>query len=466
MTDPDLQNALLIAWRETLQRRAADPAIWSSGGKVLRSFAQIEDEARAIRSAFDGLPSHSVVGVQIGNSERWPALLLALLRQRLVVLPIGRHVEHRELELALQTCGATACVTLAGEEMEISRCERASSLPPDWTGSAPDLLKLTSGTTSQPRAVRFRAQQLVADCENICATMGLREDDLNFGVIPFSHSYGFSNLVTPLICRGIALVASEDRMPRAILNDLASSKATVFPGMPVFFQKFVELQNTPELPELRLCLSAGAPLSAAVAERFTARFGMKIHAFYGSSECGGVAYDATPETQYEDGFVGRPLEGVEIVAADQPGPIVVRSSAVGDDYFPAPDEAMLRAGQFVPGDLVQQTERGLYLVGRVSDLINIAGRKLNPLEVEARLAEYPGVRQAVVFGVPSALRGEEAVACVAGEGIDAGSVMRFCKGALSQWQMPRAVWVVPEIPANERGKINRRELAAEYLRSR
>ena len=61
-------------------------------------------------------------------------------------------------------------------------CRISSSSPP--------------GTTSAPRAIRFRASQLLADCDNICATMGIAERDMNFGVIPFSHSYGFSNLLT------------------------------------------------------------------------------------------------------------------------------------------------------------------------------------------------------------------------------------------------------------------------------
>jgi acyl-CoA synthetase (AMP-forming)/AMP-acid ligase II len=66
-------------------------------------------------------------------------------------------------------------------------------------------LKITSGTSGVPRAVRFRAQQLLADCENICVTMGLGRGDLNYGAIPLSHSYGFSNLLTPLLCPRNAL---------------------------------------------------------------------------------------------------------------------------------------------------------------------------------------------------------------------------------------------------------------------
>ena len=116
-----------------------------------------------------------------------------------------------------------------------------------------------------PRAIRFRSEQLLADCHQICETMGIEEGDLDFGVVPVSHSYGFSNLITPLLARGVAMVLSRDRMPRAVLDDLARTEATVFPGMPVFYQAFAEMDDVPSLPKLRLCISAGAPLPLATA---------------------------------------------------------------------------------------------------------------------------------------------------------------------------------------------------------
>lgn len=467
MTKALPENALLEAWKSTLARRGNDVAVRSVSGAPLRTFAQIEDEARELSAMFSGFAERAVIGVQIGNHARWPALLLTLMRLRLVVLPLGRHMEHGELDLALETAQAASLVTLDGAELHLTRCAPLITRRFTWDAPAPDFLKLTSGTTCMPRAIRFRAEHLVADSANICATMGITERDLNFGVIPFSHSYGFSNLITPLLCQGVPLVVSEDRMPRAILNDLARSGATVFPGTPIFFQKLADLQNPPALPALRLCISAGAPLPSAVGEKISARFGLKVHSFYGSSECGGIAYDASDALEYEDGFVGQSMLGVSIdPGGDDPGAITVRSAAVGDGYFPAREEGALGGGRFVPGDLVRRTERGLYLVGRVSDVINIAGRKLNPLEVEARLAELPGVKQVVVFGVPSELRGEEAVACVVGDGIETGDVLRFCQGRLSAWQMPRDVWIVPEIPTNERGKVSRRMLAENFLASR
>ncbi len=375
-------------------------------------------------------------------------------------MPLGGHIERVERAAALSTCGAVGLIEASTDDI----CVRpvAAGGPPAHTDA--DFLKLTSGTTAAPRAIRFRAHQLVADCDHICASMGIGADDLNFGVIPFSHSYGFSNLITPLLCRGVPLVASNDRMPRAILSGLARSGATVFPAMPIFLQKLVELDNVPDLSRLRLCISAGAVLPRSLAVRFEARFGLKVHSFYGSSECGGIGYDTAGDCP-GDGFVGTPMKGVTIDALPD-GRIAVGSPAVGEGYFPHANTEVLGFGRFIPGDVISWSERGMTIVGRATDVINVAGRKLNPHEVEQRMLECPGVRQVVVFGVPSAARGEEAVACVVGDEISAPTVIEFCHRRLSQWQVPRDVWIVPEIVVNERGKISRRLLAERYLAER
>ena len=462
-------NAILERWAETLGRRGPDAAVLGRGGAVGRTFAEIEREAGEWEERLGGWERGTMVGIQAGNSPSWPALVLGAMRAGLIPLPLGRHMAEEERELALATCGAGVLVTRSDEDERDERAEglkildlgrRNSARERGWGATDTALAKVTSGTTAAPRAVRFTAGQLVADCDNICETMGIGERDLNFGVIPFSHSYGFSNLITPLLCRGVALAASEDRMPRAILTDLGRTGATVFPGMPVFFEKLAGLDDAGELPRLRLCISAGAPLSARVGEAFSARFLRKVHTFYGSSECGGIGYDAGEELNYEEGFAGRPMRNVEIEAGEE-GRIAVRSAAVGEGYYPVPEPEVLGGGRFVPGDVVRMGERGMYLTGRATDVINIAGRKLNPAEIEARLARCPGVRQVVVFGVASALRNEEAVACVSGSATGA-EVLRYARTVLSGWQVPKDVWLVDEVPVNERGKVSRRELARRY----
>ena len=457
MTDRENSNPILAAWRSVLARRSDAAAILAADGSVVRTFAAIESEAREMETAFGRLQPGAVVGLQFGNDALVPALLLALWGRGLVPAPLDRSLGKDALATALRVCGAGALVT-ASYAGGIAVEKRAGGREVDA-----DFLKLTSGTSGDPRAIRFRAAQLSADCEAVCDTMGIGADDLNFGVIPWSHSYGFSNLLTPLLCRGVAVVASDERLPRALLEGLARTGATVFPGLPVLFQKLAELDGAP-LPKLRRCISAGAPLSAAVAEKFRARFGLKIHGFYGSSECGGIAYDTTDEAVPE-GCVGEPLRGVRLVHDEATERVEVHGPAVGEGYFPAPDADVLGSGRFVPGDLVQRSPHGLVLAGRVSDFINVAGRKLNPAEVEACLRKIPGVREAIVFGVPSELRGEEPVACVVCE-VGAAVLRQFCAANLAAWQVPRDFWIVDALPFNDRGKLSRRALVEAYQAGR
>jgi acyl-CoA synthetase (AMP-forming)/AMP-acid ligase II len=455
-------DSLAEAWA-ALSPLAQRAAIFDTGGKVQRTFAGIEEEARDLeQSLLREFREGDVIAIQMGNHPAWPALLLACLRRRLVALPLERTMAAGERDAALRICGAAAVVEIESENIAL----RTFTVEPvDWGSTPPSLLKLTSGTTAAPRAIRFRSDQLLADCLQICETMDITNRDLNFGVIPLSHSYGFSNLVTPLLARGVPMVLSRDRMPRAVLDDLARTNATVFPGMPVFYQAFAEMNEAPALPQLRLCISAGAPLPLEVAKKFREKFERSIHSFYGSSECGGICYDREAPL-LEHGFVGEPMSGVTLERLEPDAMatrVRVQSSAAGDGYFPEPDQEKLGGGSFVPDDLLSASGDRFRIVGRVSDLINVAGKKVNPAEVEAELLRFSGVRAAVVFGRASILRNQEVAACVvADDGVREPALLEFCRGRLSGWQAPKRIFFVKEIPVNERGKINRRELATKF----
>src|SRR6266581_3167758 len=411
-----LTDALLHAWRDTLRRARNASAIFNADGNVLLTFGEIVECACEFEDDFEVFPPGRVIAIQIGNHEDWPPLLIACLRRQLVVLPLEESISAQQRDAALRLCNATAVVSAVPSRAapKISRLRTADTIG-TWDRT-PSLLKLTSGTTDAPRAIRFGSRQLLADCNQICDTMGISDADLNFGVIPISHSYGFSNLLTPLIARGVPMVVSRDRTPRAILSDLAHSNATVFPGMPVFYQAFCEMEDVPVLPKLRLCISAGAPLQVAVAKKFREKFKLSIHSFYVASECGGICYERETANEGE-GFVGQPMKGISIELLNPnagAGQIQVRSPAVADGYFPEPDEEKLGNGIFVPDDLLARHDSGFRIVGRISDVINVAGKKVNPAEVEAHLLRFNGVRQAVVFGRPAGagLRNEEVAACV------------------------------------------------------
>jgi long-chain acyl-CoA synthetase len=456
------EDPLLTAWAQTLLRRRDAPAIFGRQRQVLCRFGEIEALSRHYETGpLKDLRAGEILAIQIGNHPHWPALLLACLRREIVVLPVERTVSNHERASALQTCRASGLITEV--EAGVERLVDPGVI--DWNERRPVLLKLTSGTTAAPRAIRFRSGQLLADATQICDTMGITEEDLNFAVIPLSHSYGFSNLITPLLVRGVPMAISTDRIPRAVLDDLARTEATTFPGMPLFFQAFGEMIAASALPKLRLCISAGAPLSRRVAQTFREKFGVPIHSFYGASECGGICYDRAA-TETLEGFVGTPLQGVKLEPLDSNADatqVRVRSAAVGDGYFPEPAPDKLGDGSFLPDDLVTISKAGLRIVGRLSDVINVVGKKVNPAEVEAHLLSHKDVRQAVVFGRASALRNQEVVACVvAGKKTTEAALLEFCRARLSGWQVPKRIFLLETLPANERGKISRRDLAEHF----
>src|SRR5256714_355054 len=375
-TDP-----LLDGWEQTLRRAKDRPAILDTYGQVLRKFAEIEERACEFERKLEKFPPGGVIAIQIGNHEDWPSILIACLRRHLVVLPLEQSINDQQREATLELCKAGAVVSAvsSGAAPDISRLRTADATP-DWGENPPSLLKIASGTTAAPRAIRFRSHQLLADCNQICDTMKITGADLNFGVIPISHSYGFSNLLTPLIARGVPMVLSRDRTPRAVLDDLARTNATVFPGMPIFYQAFCEMEDVPSLPKLRLCISAGAPLPLVVAKKFREKFGLAIHSFYGASECGGICYDREANSEIE-GYVGAPMKDVDLEMIDpksEASQIRVRSAAAGDGYFPEAEDKKLGNGIFVPDDLLAREGDGFRIVGRISDVINVAGKKVNP----------------------------------------------------------------------------------------
>jgi long-chain acyl-CoA synthetase len=445
-------------WREVLKNRNRETAIFSDQRRDLRTFSEVEEERVLWRDRLAIFSAGDCIVVALGNDPSWPALLLASWDRALIVTPVEPDLQTDQLEKILQLTRAQGLILT-------DEIQQFDSTPIRWDGPKPNLLKITSGTTGAPRAVRFRESQLLADCRNICRTMDIRPKDLNFGVIPFSHSYGFSNLLTPLLYQGTALICSTDRMPRAVYSHLHNCGATVFPGTPALFQALSSLPDTSKPSKVRLCISAGAPLAPAVSRQFHQRFGLKIHSFYGSSECGGIAYDRGDDPEKPSGFVGTAMEGVELIKVDNDR-IAVRGANVADGYFPSSDIGVLNGTQFVPGDIIEWSDLGLQLVGRVSDFINIAGKKVHPSVIEEHLRKLPGVIDTIVFGIPSSIRNEDLVAyVVTSDAVSRQLLESHCRDGLSSWQVPREFKLVAKLPFNQRGKINRSELSKWHLES-
>jgi long-chain acyl-CoA synthetase len=325
-------------------------------------------------------------------------------------------------------------------------------------------LKLTSATTGPSRTIAFTADQLVADVDHIVHTMGLRPDWPNLGVISIAHSYGFSNLALPLLLKGIPLVLCPTTLPEVIRQTARTLGPVTVPAVPALWQAWHDAGAI--TPDFRLGISAGAPLPLPLECAVHKTTGLKIHNFYGASECGGIAYDSSPEPRTDATCVGAPMHGVSL-SINHSDCLTVRSRAVGETYWPDSDPC-LGHGVYQSSDLAALRGNNVFLLGRTSDLINVAGRKINPEAIENVLRSHPTVRQCLVFGVPdhNHRRGDVIVALVdCRPATDPALLRAFLLATLPPWQIPRDWRFVTDLNTNARGKLSRVQWRQRYLQS-
>jgi long-chain acyl-CoA synthetase len=428
----------------------------ASGAVTTRAALLAMSQTLAARLTDTGIQEGDPVGIQLRNSPDFVATFLAALQLRLVAVPIDRDARESEVTSILTHFAVRAIVCRGeGTNTNISLCtaQKIAVLP---TGAR--LLKLTSGSTGKPKGIVTSEANLIADSEQICSTMDIRPDDVNFGAIPLSHSYGFSNLVSPLLLQGTPIVISNDYLPQSVVDHCNRWRCTVVPAIPMVFDHLVSVAGG-ELPTVRTFLSAGAPLPASTSRRFRERFGQPIHTFYGCSETGGITYDRAGAA-VERGTVGHALNGVTLSL--DAGRLAVSGANVALGYLH--DAATFEAfqpGRFIADDLAEIREDGeVVLTGRAGDLINTAGKKVNPREVEQIILQIEGVRQVKVYGEPAGARGEVVAAAVVAEPhVTRDGIRHFCRSHLSPHKVPRIVKLIEQIPVDERGKVKRAALA-------
>ncbi|MEY2410569.1 MAG: long-chain acyl-CoA synthetase [Verrucomicrobiota bacterium] len=315
-------------------------------------------------------------------------------------------------------------------------------------------LKITSATTGAARFVAFTPEQLAADADNIVATMGLRADWPNLGVISLAHSYGFSNLVLPLLLHGIPLILTPSPLPEAVRHAAGLASDITLPAVPAMWRAWHEAGAVPD--RVRLAISAGAPLPLPVEHEIFNRSGLKIHNFYGATECGGIAYDAGVKPRDDASCTGAPMRNV-LLSTNAAGCLVVRGKAVGECYWPAPNGSLARH-RYVTSDLAEIRDGIVHLRGRAGDLINVAGRKVSPESIEQELLRHPSVKECLVLGVPAADAGrsDQIVACVvADSAVTADDLKHFLLETLPAWQLPRDWHFVDSLAPTQRGKLSR-----------
>jgi long-chain acyl-CoA synthetase len=209
-----------------------------------------------------------------------------------------------------------------------------------------------------------------------------------------------------------------------------------------------------------------------VARRWRERFGLPVYEGYGLTETSPfAAYNH--EYAHRPGSIGTPIENVEMKVVDPAdaavadgawGEICIRGPNVMLGYFNRPDESAeaLRGGWFHTGDIGYRDEDGFfYLVDRVKDMINAAGFKVWPREVEEVLYLHPGVKECAVVGLPDAVKGETVAAFIVqreGAAVNVAEVEAFCRARMAAYKVPRRIELVDAVPKSATGKILKRVL--------
>ncbi len=403
-------------WRQIARAHAREPALWDPASDRWWTFAELARAADAASGTTGPLafPQGAGIDFVLTTLRAW--------REGRVVCPLEPNQPRPEV-------------------------------PPPPTGIAH--LKTTSATTGTPRLVAFREEQLAADADNIVATMGLRPEWPNLALISLAHSYGFSNLILPLLLHGIPLIVSDSALPEAVRRRASLVGALTLPAVPALWRAWIDAGTIPT--QTRLAISAGAPLPLALEQQVFASAGVKIHNFYGSSECGGIAYDATPTPRTESSLAGTPMVNVQLAVGDD-ACLEVRGAAVAATYWPEPAPS-LSGGCYRTRDLAEIRNGRVHLLGRASDIINVAGRKVCPEGVEAVLLRHPDVAECLVLGVPAGdVREEVVAAVVVPRGRVTAEILRdHLLAVLPAWQVPREWRFVDQLGANERGKLSRAE---------
>jgi acyl-coenzyme A synthetase/AMP-(fatty) acid ligase len=490
---------ILEAFARVVAENRRKIAIHAPSEDLNRTFGDLESDIADFRTALSklGLPERPTIVSNVGNHSGFVPLFVAGLASGGAFLSVDGDAPAAELLDLADTYGADLVVVRRGiggfDHLQPTPlpCGLAGSVrriesPPAWRSSDEAgeadalLLRLTSGSTRASKVVIASEHNVFCDGRHIMEGMEIRPGDVGLATIPLAHAYGMGNLVMPLLLQGTTLVLRDSFLPAQWTADMTAFGITVFPSVPFIFDCLRRMGDAAApIRQVRLCVTAGAPIDIQTLQHFKQQLGVKIHSLYGTSETGSITFDSS-ETVGDTVSVGWPLPetAVSLVSIDgidgtdgPEGRIKVQGTGVARRYAhdsPVSDRLSEFTGDgFLTADLGTFGLDGqLHLLGRVSGFINVAGRKVHPGEVERVIFELPGVAHVSVFGVDRGVRGEELVACVHRRSpeITGTQIRAHCAAVLSPYKVPKRVIFGEELPVTGRGKVDRKALEA-LLRS-
>lgn len=351
-------------------------------------------------------------------------------------------------------------------DWERTRAAALFAPPPD----VPVLGLCTSGTGGLPTVVPLPWPGVLANAGAFARAAGFRDGDVVWCGTPLHHRFCLAaGVLAGLLAGATVLLLPGAVGPAELGPRLVEERVTVLLSVPFLYRLYVRGSAgdaaTRRAWSLRTCVAAGEPLPPELAAQWRATTGLPLLSHYGTTEDGQISIGRGDA----DEGVGAPLADTE-VRADADGVLAVRRRTGTPDA----------AGWRRTGDVGRVDVRGnVHVTGRATDRLNVAGKKVDPVEVEQALRLHPGVLDCVVAGLPGAT-GDEVVAFLAvsgpggadagrpagaggAEGPDDVALRRHLAGLLSPHKVPRRFVRVPEVPRTRTGKPRRGLLVSSLL---
>ncbi|MFJ2773883.1 class I adenylate-forming enzyme family protein [Streptomyces sp. NPDC087300] len=428
------------------------------------------------------------VGIKAANSVGYVTAYVALLRSGCVPFLIDASLGATELGMIVEDCGLDLLLhddvpgppELPGADTEaVGAVEGLRLTRVRGGGPRPELLpdtevcRFTSGSTGRPSCIEFSARAVERAARNWTEGTGLTRSDGIACFAALSNGLAFNTSLLSAFLVGARLHLSQG-LPTAgrVTRLLEKTGASRLVGFPALYESVVRRGSgdpgtAAAVRRLNLAISSAAPLRPEVRARFTELTGVPVSDYYGTAETGPLTFAAgTGPLTFAAGTgaggstgLGVPLPGVTLRAgesAERPVAITVRSESMGSRYLNAPgvfESRLDEAGFYRTGDTGYLGADGLVLTGRTNRMINVAGRKIDPVEVGAVLREVPGVRDAVVLEAADR-RGDPVVAAVyvGDTGVTDAVLRGHVAARLAPYKAPALLRSVPRIPCGSTGK--------------
>ncbi|MEU7813605.1 AMP-binding protein [Pseudonocardia sp. NPDC049154] len=352
-------------------------------------------------------------------------------------------------------------------------------VPPVPTDVA--VLAPTSGTTGEPKAAMLTHRNLAFNAQTYRDWTGLRAGEPVLAMAPVFHVTGLVGAILLAFTLRSPVVLTHRFHPGVVLDAVREHRPS-FAVAPI--TAYIALAEEPglrtgDLRSLRLLYSGGSPILPEVADRLEAALGSYIHNVYGQTESSSPTHMVPPGVRApvdrDTGVlsVGVPVFDTMVRVVDDDGEplppgeigeLVTSGPQVAPGYWRRPDAtaaAFADAG-LKTGDVgFMDAEGWFYVVDRSTDLINAAGYKVWPHEVEQVLATHPAVQEAAVVAIADDYRGQSTRAYVAlrpGVGATEPELIDYCRRRMAAYKYPREVEIVHALPRSATGKLLRREL--------